>query len=102
MKYESFEKKALDDCHSVWFGHLPDALIPSVDQFDALWKLHKDAFPEILIHGRLVPIPRWQQAYGVDYEFSQSVSRALPVSDLLLPFLVWSGELLIQVLMDCC
>jgi alkylated DNA repair dioxygenase AlkB len=40
----------------------------------------------------MVPIPRWQQAYGRDYHFSGTVNQALPVPEILAPFLVWVGE----------
>ncbi len=70
-------------------GCLPQELLNSVS-FDALWELHPDEFPEIHLHGHRVPIPRWQQAYGVDYHFSGQVSPALAVPDSLGPLLRWS------------
>ena len=42
------------------------------------------------MHGRFVKIPRWQQAYGVDYRFSGKVSKALPIPVLLTPLVVWA------------
>jgi alkylated DNA repair dioxygenase AlkB len=69
---------------------LPGALQNSARQdFAPLWNLHPAQSNEILIHGRMVPIPRWQQAFGRDYAFSGTVSEALPVPDMLAPFLVW-------------
>jgi hypothetical protein len=53
-------------------------LVPSPDTLRKIWELHPAEFPEITIHGRLVRIPRWQQAYGRDYRFSGRVNRALP------------------------
>jgi alkylated DNA repair dioxygenase AlkB len=49
--------------------------------------MHPAQSNEILIHGRMVSIPRWQQAYGRDYQFSGTTSTALPIPDLLAPFL---------------
>jgi len=61
-------------------------------QFEEMWQLHPQAHAEIKIHGRKVPIPRWQQAYGSDYHFSGEVNRALPIPRLLAPLLVWGRE----------
>jgi alkylated DNA repair dioxygenase AlkB len=58
-------------------------------EFETLWTLHPEKSNEILIHGRMVPIPRWQQAYGRDYHFSATLSHALPVPETLAPFLTW-------------
>lgn len=41
------------------------------------------------MHGHRLKIPRWQQAYGVDYRFSGQVSPALPVPTCLQPVLDW-------------
>jgi hypothetical protein len=67
-------------------------LVPSPDTLRKIWELHPAEFPEITIHGRLVRIPRWQQAYGRDYRFSGRVNRALSVPPLLEPLLAWSKE----------
>ncbi len=40
--------------------------------------------------GRLVPTPRWQQAYGRDYRFTGHINSALPVRPEMEPFLRWS------------
>src|SRR5581483_2902001 len=61
-------------------------------QFEEMWNLHPEKSNEILIHGRLVPIPRWQQAFGRDYHFSGTVNQALLVPELLAPFLEWVRE----------
>ncbi len=31
------------------------------------------------MHGKLVKTPRWQQAYGMDYKFTGTINKALPV-----------------------
>ncbi|MEE8142970.1 MAG: alpha-ketoglutarate-dependent dioxygenase AlkB [Planctomycetota bacterium] len=57
-----------------------------------MWELHPQEFHEILIHGKLVPTPRWQQAYGKDYYYTNRTNRALPVPKVLLPFLEWGQQ----------
>lgn len=61
-------------------------------QFEELWQLHPKEHAEIRMLGRPVKIPRWQQAYGVDYHFSGEVNRALPVPAFLAPLLAWSRD----------
>jgi alkylated DNA repair dioxygenase AlkB len=87
---EGFVDHRLFGQHVLYVGRLPHELEHAASaRFDDLWSLHPSASNEILIHGRMVPIPRWQQAYGRDYHFSGSVNRALPAPDILLPFLSW-------------
>lgn len=89
--YPDFQEHHLFDHHYAFFvGRLPAALQERASaDFDALWNLHPAKSNEILIHGRMVAIPRWQQAYGRDYQFSGTVNQALPVPDMLTPFLTW-------------
>jgi len=88
--YAGFEAHILDDGHRFWVGRLPETRLPGQDQFETLWCLHPTTFPEIHLHGRLVKIPRWQQAYGADYHFSGRTSAALPVPSSLEPFHSWA------------
>ena len=69
---------------------LPPDLLWSPAQFEEAWALHPEVKPTIHLHGRLVMIPRWQQAYGEPYHFSGQISRALPMPALLQPLLDWT------------
>lgn len=80
----------LDDRHSILLGNLPDQLMANEENFETLWNLHPNKFPVIKIHGKSVPIPRWQHAYGIDYRFSGATSSSLPVPVCLHPFLNWA------------
>ena len=73
-------------------GRLPYEQMPSDLEKQQLWDLHPKDFPLILIHGKVVPTPRWQQSYGADYHFSGQVNKALPVPHLLSPLLEWVQE----------
>lgn len=73
-----------------FLGRLPAGLDDTANaRFEPLWNLHPEQSNEILMHGKMVPIPRYQQAFGRDYHFSGTVSQALPVPTLLAPFLEW-------------
>ena len=92
---ESFERHSLFGHFPFLTGRLPSALEEAATtQFEELWDLHPAQSNEILIHGRMVAIPRWQQAYGRDYQFSGTVSQALPVPDILAPFLAWVRDVI--------
>src|SRR5262249_32274980 len=59
------EEHSLFGRYRFFTGRLPPALdsVARV-QFEQLWNMHPTQSNEILIYGRMVPIPRWQQAYG--------------------------------------
>jgi len=76
----------------VIIGKLPPYLYPGQNIFDELWALHPEEFPTIKMYNKNIHIPRWQQAYGVNYFFSQQVSEALPVPDSLMPYLEWAKQ----------
>lgn len=83
----SFITHQLSSDFELFESTLPPELFPD---FDELWNLHPESFPKIKIHGREVPIPRWQQAYGTDYYFAAQLSQALPTPASLVPILDWS------------
>jgi len=58
--------------------------------FEAVWGLHPNAKHRIMIHGREVETPRWQQAFGQDYHYTGRVNEALPVPEILAPLLLWA------------
>lgn len=88
MAPPGFQTHELAGGHEFLTGQLPRELVDQTD-FDRLWDLHPPEFPEIQMHGRRVKIPRWQQAYGVNYRFSGQVSEALPVPASLEPIPGW-------------
>lgn len=92
MNYPGFRCHRLDEKHVFYCGQLAEERIPGAQQFKDLWQLHPQQFHEILIHGRLVETPRWQQAYGRDYYYTNRTNRALPVPGILLPFLEWGQQ----------
>jgi alkylated DNA repair dioxygenase AlkB len=80
----------LGDGHGVGTCRLPAELIPSDEQFEVLWGMHPAGHRTIVIHGRRVLMPRWQEVYGRDYTFSGQTAVALPVPPILVPFQEWA------------
>jgi len=78
----------------IFLGKMPPTQLLEAPGFEALWSLHPSEQPEIRMFNRRIKVPRWQQAYGVDYAFSGQVSRALPVPPLLQPVLNWARQVL--------
>jgi alkylated DNA repair dioxygenase AlkB len=76
--------------HEVLSGVLPDALQLQGPAFDTLWNLRPSHHTLIRMRGKMVPIPRWQQAFGRDYCFSRVIARALPIPATLQPLLDWA------------
>jgi alkylated DNA repair dioxygenase AlkB len=71
-------------------GRLPADLNWDKSTFEQAWSLHPEGKHQILMHGRLVQTPRWQQAYGADYHYTGRVNEALPVPALFQPLLDWA------------
>jgi alkylated DNA repair dioxygenase AlkB len=71
--------------HELSTGHgfsvvkLPHSRILDEQEFGTAWELRPGYFHTIKMHGKLVTTPRWQQAYGKDYEYTGRVNTALPV-----------------------
>jgi len=63
---------------------------PDVEGFEAIWALRPEDYHIIQIHGRPVPTPRWQQAYGADYHYTGRTNEALPVPTVLEPLHTWA------------
>ncbi len=61
----------------------------TLDELNALWDLHPECFHVVKMFGKEVKTPRWQQAYGKNYNYTGSRNNALPVPDILEPFLSW-------------
>jgi alkylated DNA repair dioxygenase AlkB len=90
--YRGFEALVLDGGGLFYTGALPDTLRVDEAGFEALWALHPEGFHEIMMHGRKVETPRWQQAYGHDYRYTGNTNRALPIDPLMAPLLAWCQE----------
>ncbi len=83
---------SLDDRYGFRSARLPEGLMPSDEGFERLWGLHPEGFHEILMVGKLVKTPRWQQAFGRDYRYTGQVNPALPVPGILEPYRDWAAS----------
>jgi alkylated DNA repair dioxygenase AlkB len=92
LQLQGFECHDCGKGHAIWMGRLPQSFDTTESQFEKVWRLHPKEHAVIRMLGRPVKIPRWQQAYGVDYHFSGEVNKALPVPSLLAPLITWSKE----------
>ena len=88
--FNGFENHRLDEQNNLYSTMLPNELRFSDEQFEEAWAMHPAAYHELMMHGKLVPTPRWQQAYGRDYHYTGQVNKALPIPTLLQPLLDWS------------
>ncbi len=84
-----FNCHQLDESHQLYSGALPEHLRWTTEQFDLGWSMHPADYTQLMMHGRLVPTPRWQQAYGRDYRYTGQVNRAMAIPPLLQPLLDW-------------
>ena len=85
----NFDSHALDEEHLLYAGKLPEDLQFDASAFDSLWALHPEEYHEIMMHGRQVKTPRWQQAYGKDYHYTGQVNKALAIPQVVQPLLTW-------------
>lgn len=88
--FDNFERHDLDGQHAFYSGRLPADLAMDASRFEQLWEMHPDEYHDIRMHGRIVKTPRWQQAYGRNYEYTGRVNEALPVPPHLEPLLAWA------------
>lgn len=84
----------VDPDGEVWAGRLPDHLLPDETGFASMWDTHPEWKVEFgRVHDRVVYLPRWQQAFGVDYAFSDTVAKASPLPEVFAPYLAWAQSL---------
>ncbi len=88
----SFQRHPLDGVHCIHLGEFPKSLAQDTEFFEELWRLHPAQFHEVQMHGRRLKTPRWQQAYGRDYQYSGSRNNSLPISQLLEPHWQWAKQ----------
>lgn len=80
--------------HLFHVGRLPQSLLVGEEGFETLWAMHPAEYHRIMIHGREVETPRWQQAYGEDYHYTGQTNKALPLPAALEPLLAWAREVI--------
>ena len=72
------EHRLIDGCRFT-AGELPPQFVWNSATFAHFWVQHPAERYPIVIHGRTVLTPRFQQAYGANYDYSGSRNNALPI-----------------------
>lgn len=86
--YDGFERIVLDDEGAcIWRGVLPEAMRPDAEQMEALWALHPPHHHLITMHGKQLETPRWEQAYGADYEYAGGSNAARDYEPMMVPWM---------------
>lgn len=79
-----------EDNHKTWLGteknsfyiHMPSLFKDISDkEFEELYALHPQQVGQVMMFGKKVNTPRYQQSYGVPYQFSGMNHEALPFPD---------------------
>jgi len=86
---QDYEKLHLDKNHHIVIYRQIDIFRLNPKAFDQLWNEHPEEYHEIVMHGKKVKTPRWQQAYGKNYEYTGSRNNALPLSKIDKTYLEW-------------
>ncbi len=92
LNTELFEKTYLDEESVIYFSDKIKEFMFSSSEFDEIWNIHPKEFHNVKMYGKEVLTPRWQQAYGKNYNYSGSKNNALPIPQILLFFLSWSQK----------
>ncbi|WP_309384827.1 alpha-ketoglutarate-dependent dioxygenase AlkB [Cerasicoccus frondis] len=89
---QALERIALDADNALLTASLPVELLPNDATFETFWSMHPEHYHEVRIHGRVLPTPRWQQAYGRSYIYSGFQNNALPMPGCWQPYASWCQE----------
>lgn len=84
----------LRDGSLFYVGKLPDQLSWDSETFAEVWRRHPLDKHLIMIHGREVETPRYQQAFGAAYSYTGRTNQALPVPEAFVPLLIWAREII--------
>ena len=73
-------------------GNIPNEILADENTFKKIWDMHPETFHKIKIFGKELNTPRWQQSYGIDYKFSGTTFKALPIPGILEPYIQWANK----------
>lgn len=88
-KKVNYEKIYLDENHYIEIYFQVEDFKLNNEEFELLWNKHPKEFHEVVIHGKKIKTPRWQQAYGKNYEYTGSRNNALPIEYINGKYLKW-------------
>lgn len=91
LNTDAFQKRLLDDSNAIYLGQLPSTFLDQT-LFEEIWQLHPEHYHLVKILGKEIPTPRWQQAYGRNYNYTGAQQNALPIPFTLKSFQDWTQE----------
>ena len=83
------ESLQLNETSSVDVFTIPSHIALTPEEFDSLWAVHPEEHGKVKIYGKVLDVPRWQQAFGHSYKFSGLDHKAEPMTPLLQRLLDW-------------
>ncbi|WP_367392957.1 alpha-ketoglutarate-dependent dioxygenase AlkB [Lewinella sp. LCG006] len=92
MNHELFEPILLDKKAKVYVSNTVPQFNLSYEAFLQLWERHPPSYHRLMMHGKEVLTPRWQQAYGKNYRYTGSQNNALAIDQDLKKYLEWACE----------
>jgi alkylated DNA repair dioxygenase AlkB len=91
------EKKSKLEMHKVsessylCTGNIPAELLKT--NFESLWELHPVEHGTIVMRGKTIEVPRWQQSYDLTYTFSGTSQVGVSLPEVLKPYSEWVNSL---------
>jgi len=61
--------------------------------FENMWQLHPTEYGKVMMFGKVVETPRWQQSYGKGYRFSGMEHKGIDIPDDVQKYLDWANSL---------
>ena len=89
FKLDIFETLSLDSNCKIYTSNCLSNLQCSIVEFNLIWNLHPPDYHIIRIMGKEIKTPRWQQSFGMSYNYSGSTNLAIPVPKELNKYLEW-------------
>ena len=68
---------------------LPEIARFDGEKFEQLWSVHPEEFGRVVIFGKDIATPRWQQSYLKPYKFSGLMHSALPLPECVVDLYEW-------------
>jgi alkylated DNA repair dioxygenase AlkB len=72
------------------YGNIPDSI---EYDFEKLWNLHPENYGSVMIYGKKIETPRYQQSFLIPYYFSGLTHEAIDLPNEFNKFMVWSNSL---------
>ena len=82
----------MDEEYVFLTSSLPDDMNLRGTQFEQFWAMHPETFQSVRMRSGWVRLPRWQQAFGKDYQFSGQTAVAREIGVDVAPYLEWARD----------